>query len=277
MIRNKVLLMLLFSCASQNSLALVNPDSSIYDSRVKTVKYNQDDVYRIDSVIGVGTSIILEPGEKYVTHTFGDSEAWGIKNVGNFYTIKPKAENGDTNLFLATNKRTYLFDIRYHDIKYPAGLGKASFDKRMTFVIKFKYPEVEEKKVKEKREKDKVERALKILDKSNINIDYSRNGDASISPINVWDNGLFTFFKFSPGQIVPVIFSVDAQGVESRVNFSSCLKECFGNVVVVHSVSNTWYLRRGEAVTGIYRGKYQLVRDSISGTSSEKVKRVIIK
>ncbi len=266
---------LLVISISGPAYALVNPDSSRYDSRVKTVTYNQDDVYQIDSVIGVGTSIILEPGEKYVTHTFGDSEAWGIKNVGNYYTIKPKAENGDTNLFLATDKRTYLFDIRYHDIPYPAGRGKASFDKRMTFVIKFRYPEVEAKKAKEILAKNKVKDALDILDKSNVNLDYSRNGDATIAPINVWDNGIFTYFKFSPGQIVPVIFAVDPQGTERRVNYSACVRECSGNVVVAHSISNTWYLRRNNVVTGIYRGKFQGARDSLSGTSTPKVQRVI--
>ncbi|MGE6114123.1 TrbG/VirB9 family P-type conjugative transfer protein [Aeromonas salmonicida] len=266
---------LILMVLSYPSFALVDPASSQYDSRVKTVTYNQDDVYRIDSVIGVGTSIILEPGEEYVTHTFGDSDAWGIKNKGNYYTIKPKAENGDTNLFLATNKRTYLFDIRYHDIQYPAGRGKASFDRRMTFVIKFRYPDVEAKKNKELVAKNKVKSALEILDKSNVNLEYSRNGDSTIAPINVWDNGVFTYFKFSPGQIVPVIFAVDPQGTERRVNFTACVKECSGNVVVAHSISNTWYLRRNNVVAGIYRGKFQGARESLTGTSTPKVQRVI--
>ncbi len=29
------------------------------------------------------------------------------------YFIKPKAENGDTNLTIVTNKRNYNFDVRY--------------------------------------------------------------------------------------------------------------------------------------------------------------------
>lgn len=255
--------------------ALVTPSSSKYDSRMKSVIYNQDDVVRIDAIIGVGTNFILEPGEKYVTHSFGDDGAWAIKNKGNYYTIKPVAANADTNLFLATNKRTYLFDVRYHDMQYPKGKESRFFDERMTFLIRFKYPEVEEKKVAANKEKEKVKNALAILDKSHINLDYLKNGEPSLSPINVWDNGIFTYFKFSPGQIVPIITSVDPTGVESRVNYNACTSECSGNVVVVHRISNTWYLRRGEAVAGIYRGKYKGARESLTGTTTPHVIRVV--
>ncbi|WP_407200961.1 TrbG/VirB9 family P-type conjugative transfer protein [Enterobacter cloacae] len=52
------------------------PTGSAYDSRIKTIMFNADDVTQIDSVIGVQTHIILDPGETYVTHAFGDSDAW---------------------------------------------------------------------------------------------------------------------------------------------------------------------------------------------------------
>lgn len=258
------------------AMALVDPHSSKYDSRVKVVEYNPDDVVRIDSVIGVSTSFIVEDGEEYVDHTFGDGDAWAIKYKKNYYSIKPKQADGDTNLFLATTKRTYMFDVRYHELPYTKGKGEATFDKRMTFLIRFKYPEVEARKNAKKKAKDKVTDALKVLDRSNINLDYLRNGDATISPVNVWDNGIHTYFKFAPGQLVPVIYAVDPKGVESIVNFHACTtRECVGNVVVVHSLSNSWYLRRGEQVAGIYRGKNKGARDSLTGTMAPNVKRVI--
>ncbi|NPE55588.1 TrbG/VirB9 family P-type conjugative transfer protein [Dickeya dadantii] len=258
--------------------ALDIPVGSPYDSRIKTVMYNDEDVTQIDSVLGVATHIIVDPSEHYVTHAFGDSDAWTFSQKDNHFFIKPKAEMGDTNLTIITDKRTYNFDVRYHDEPYLKGSsGKHSFDKKMTFQVKFKYPEIEAaKKAKEADEKRKQEEFSKLLAKG-VNLKYTQNGDKSLLPVNVWDAEGFTYFKFAVGQDIPSVFYVDAAGVENIPLHHSEGK--YKEILVMHKIAKEWRIRYANKVAGIYNkndGSLPSYTAPLTGTVSDKYKRVII-
>lgn len=257
--------------------ALDIPVGSAFDSRIKTVMYNSEDVTKVDSVIGVATHIILDPNETYLTHAFGDSDAWQFSYKKNHYFVKPKAENGDTNLTIVTDKRVYNFDIRYHFEEYLKGSkGKRSFDNKMTFQIQFKYPEVEAKKKKEENDdaKRKVEFS-KLLAKG-VNLKYTINGEPKLAPMNVWDAQGFTYFKFAPGQDIPTITAVDSLGNETKVVTHQ--EGISSQIVVVHRVSREFRLRLGTSVTGVYNENdgRQPVYENYTGTVSDGYKRVTI-
>jgi len=87
--------------------ALVVPEASPYDKRIRTVEYDANDVVRIDGMVGIATHIQLETGEQYVDHAFGDAAGWHFAENANHIFLKPKAEYSHSNLVLITNRRVY--------------------------------------------------------------------------------------------------------------------------------------------------------------------------
>lgn len=276
MIKSRVSLICFFVGFSlvQQAQALQEPSSSEYDSRLKSVSYNPDDVVKVDSVLGVQTHIIIDPSEKYITHAWGDPDAWSFSHKLNHYFIKPKDAMSDTNLTIVTDKREYNFDVRFYDEPYDKK-GKTSFDKRMTFRIKFRYPEIEAAIARKKAEQERLEKQTKEVRRVGYNINYSMNGDvSSIAPMNVWDDGIFTYIKFGPGQEIPVVFYVGDDGEESIVGQHSAGAN--KEIVVMHRVGGKWYLRLGKKVVGLYNNSVKRV-EADSGAYSPSVEREIIK
>ena len=72
--------------------ALNQPQKSLYDGRIRTITYNPDDVVQLDTLAGITTHMMLEPGETYITHAFGDSEAYAFAVNQHHLFLKPKAE-----------------------------------------------------------------------------------------------------------------------------------------------------------------------------------------
>lgn len=270
-----LLVALIFS--SYQVSALDVPVGSAYDSRIKTVTYNADDVTQIDSMLGVATHIILDPKETYLTHAFGDSDAWNLAHKGNHYFVKPKAENGDTNLTIVTDKRTYNFDVRYHSEDYLKGAkGKRTFDKKMTFQIQFKYPEIEAAKQRVAVEEEKKKQVFSQLLAKGVNTKYTTNGNKSLLPLSGWDSQGFTYMKFAVGQSIPNIYKVDYDGTERIIQRH--MEGTYSEIVVLHGVSKEWHLRLGSSVAGVYNENDGTlpVYPSSTGTVSDKFKRVII-
>lgn len=260
-----------------NVYALDVPTGSAFDSRIKTITYNEEDVTRIDSMIGVQTHIILDPKETYVTHAFGDSDAWSLGHKENHYFIKPKAENGDTNLTIVTNKRSYNFDVRYHSKDYlKAVKGSRSFDRDMTFQVQFKYPEIEAAKKKAAADEEKTRQVFSQLLAKGVNLKYSTNGNKAILPLNTWDSQGFTYFKFAVGQDIPNIYKFDATGTERTL--MRHMEGKYSEIVVMHGISKEWHLRLGTAVAGVFNDNdgSQPVYPSLTGTVSDQLRRVII-
>ena len=264
-------LLLCLALNAGNVWALQEPTGSAYDSRLKTVPFNEDDVVKIDTALGVHTLIILDPKEQYITHAFGDPEAWTFGRKLNYVFIKPKEVLGDTNLSIVTDKRVYTFDVRFHEIPYPTDARK-TFDKRMTFRVKFRYPEIEAAIAKKKMEEEKIKKQFADVRKSGNNLDYNMNGDLAIAPVNVWDDGLFTKMKWKVGQDVPVIFYVNDDGEETIVGQHSSGR--YKDIVVLHRVAKKWHIRLGDKVVGIYNNNFSPV-ESGTETSSENIIRVL--
>src|SRR5512143_2657235 len=109
------------------------------DRRIRYVSYDPDDVVPIDAVPGVVTHIVLEPGEAYVTHAFGDGKAWDFAVKSNHCFLKAVATNADSNLTVVTDRRSYHFALKL--LTEP---GAAP-----TYEIAFRYPDTEARKRRE--------------------------------------------------------------------------------------------------------------------------------
>jgi len=87
-----------------------------------------------------------------------------------------------------------------------------------------------------------------LRDLSAFNFKYQYTGEPSIAPVKVFDNGEFTYFQFAKKNAeYPAIFSVDASGFESLVNFRAT-----GDYIVVEKVSPQFTLRNGTDIVCVY-------------------------
>ncbi len=256
--------------AASPALAAQTPTPSKFDGRIGYVTYNAADVVTLHTTAGVATHIALQEGENYVTHAFGDAEAWSFAVERNHVFIKPKADLADSNLILVTDQRTYTFKLVYH----------ASKAAEVVYSMSFHYPDVAAKAKAAVAERGAIEAGFSAPP-ANARVNYTMSGDKAISPVNVWDDGKFTYFKFAPNRDVPAIYMVDADGQEAIVNRNST--GAASDVVVVQKVNAKWRLRLGHQVLGVFNEDLLAGWDapiathpqSATGTSSDLVQRVV--
>lgn len=258
-------LALVVSLASMPLQALQYPTSSPYDHRIRTISYNPDDVTQIETVIGVATHIELEPGEKVITPAFGDSDAYQFGSEGHHVFLKPIADQADTNLVLVTDRRSYAFRLSLRDDRNNA-----------IYQVRFSYPEEEAERrriaLEEERRRQRVEDGFS-QQRDAYNLEYTMAGDEELAPINAWDNGEHTFFKFQGNREIPSIFYVNADGEESLVNRTTRGES--NNIIVIHTVAAEYRLRLGDRVLGVYNENYTGGIANDTGTSSPVIERTI--
>ena len=217
-------------------LALHHPTKSTFDTRIRYTPFNAHDVVQLNTVIGIATHVVLEEGEQYVTHAFGDANAYAFAVEKNHLFLKPKAENADTNLAVVTDRRSYHFRLTF----------QSSTQASAVYQLAFTYPEQLKKATLEKDfQKGGYE----------FNLNYTMSGDKDIAPLHAWDNGNFTYFKFADHRDLPAIYMVDADDQESMVNRHNIGEA--SNIVVVHKVSDRWIFRLGDRALAIYNESYK--------------------
>lgn len=243
------------------AFALDVPTSSRYDHRIRYVTYNRADVVQVDTVLGVATHIELEPGEEYVTHVFGDAAAYAFTRKANHIFIKPKAEQANTNLIVVTDRRSYKFRLEFKSTRAGA-----------TYEMSFNYPDTQSRATRAALEKAAVDEAFRV-EPGQANLKYTMSGDTDIAPVNAWDNGRFTFFKFAANVDMPAIYMVDAEGNESLINTTT--KGASNNILMVHKVNPKFIVRLGNRALAVFNEAYDAQGvDNTTGTASPVVERV---
>ena len=257
------LLVILVATAGLRARGMDDPRRSPYDPRVRFVDYNPNDVVQVDTVIGIATHMVLEQGERYVIHAFGDSEAWSFNHTDNHLFIKPKADQAQTNLIVVTDRRSYCFRLRYSHTRLASAV----------YQLEFRYPDSEASRTGEAARQEALEQGFG-LERAGYNLQYTMSGDVDIAPVNAWDNKEFTFFKFPGNRDIPAIYMVDPAGEESIVNRHTVGEA--NDVVVLHKVNARWVMRLGDRALAVFNERFS--PDGVantSGTSSAAVKRVI--
>lgn len=234
---------LLLSCPA---LAENKPQVHDNDSRIKTIIYRENDVIPISASYKHITHIDLGVGEKIVDIAAGDTESWMFATTANNdgILLKPLSSNAKTNLTVITEKRKYYFD-----------LNRATASK--TFSVNFKYPADEFKKFQDKMKRDErasLNKQLGVdpISPENWNFNYLLEGDNEVSPVNIFDDGKFTYLEFGKKEI-PAIFSVDKNRNESVVNFHKK-----GRYIVIENIYRQLTLRKGSDMTCILNKEYDV-------------------
>ncbi len=271
-----------------NAYAASYPDGSQQDRRIKTVEYSPTNTVVINAVAGLAVHIVLAPGEKYITHVFGDPKAWAFAHVGNSYFIKPTSDEfADTNLVIVTDRHTYNILLRAISSYTTKGSDGAPVRhlihvpwtmKVATVQVTYQYPETKAKLTTEALEKQQIAASLKAWKYAGpVNLNYvmsNDKGSKAIQPLNVWDNYRFTFFRFAPNATLPALFAVGPDSKEGIANVS--IEGENHNIIVAHSVAGQWRIRYGKQVVGVVNKGYKPSEGANpSGTDSPDVRRVL--
>jgi len=243
------------------------------DSRIREIDYDPGQVYRITGAFRTATQIVFSPDETIRHAAIGDSVAWEVAAEGSVLFLKPRERHQATNLLVVTDRageaRHYAFELAARD---PADRSAIAYQ------IRFRYPAddqaqaavalaavarvVEDRLIGLELQQGVVE--------GNRNLAYSVQGDGSLQPSEVTDNGRFTVLRFPGAQSIPAIFAVTDDGTERLVPF-----DVRGEFVVIHAVSRGLRLRRGRSVLCIFNEAYDARGASVgTGTASPNVDRV---
>lgn len=227
--------------------ALETPKRSQEDHRIQYVNYSEDNVVRINAANGCITTVIFSPSEQVVNYGSGYSTAWEFATADNRFFLKPKDKDGTTNIVVVTNKRVYAFDV--YLVEKPANA---------TYKLTFRYPkEYLEAQIAAGQEAY-VNKRLESADphlnpqgKNGLNYHYTMNfgesaGSKELAPVQVYDNGRFTYMKFKEHSEFPAIYSVSSDG-EAIIN-----THIEDQTLVIHGVYAEYRLRAGSDVVGIY-------------------------
>jgi type IV secretion system protein VirB9 len=265
-------LALALALTTATTLALDIPDRSRYDGRIRYAVYNPGDVVQLDTCIGMAMRIELEPGETYADHAFGDPHAWMARTHQNHFTIRPgSADNAnsippadmqaDTNLLLITNKRAYSFKVSYSGTR----------NCRPYYALIFRYPDSEARQAQAAADKANLE-ATFAAGTGRVNLDYSMSGNresvAALAPINAWDDGVHTYFRFAPGQELPTVYVAGPDG-ETLVN-----RHMHDPLTIVaQRIAHKWTLRIGDLALRIWNRRPDLAVETGTGTVSPWIER----
>ena len=218
------------------------------DSRICTLEYQPNQVYKIYGFLGFPTVIIFDEGETVEQRDLirGYKNAWVASTEadggGNTLKIELKVDHGDdarTNLFVRTKKgnekRWYVFEL---NVSRTDGVAASAQEKGMTWLVRFNYSP---------RNTLKDEKEFEFTGKENFR--YQACGDKKEFPYLSWDDGKFMFLWFYNEQEIPAVFAVDSDKEERMVN--SHMQGA--SIKVVHRVVDELRLRGGKSVVCIKR------------------------
>jgi len=137
--------------------------------------------------------------------------------------------------------------------------------------ITLNYPDIDQARADALARADQVDRALTDTALA-INWEgYTMSGDQSLAPVNAWDDGAQTWLRFAPGQDLPAVYFVDADGNEVIANRHMA----DDHTIVMHRVAAKWHLRLGGQVLAVYNERSDHTRSLSTRTVSPDVERVI--
>lgn len=243
--------------------AEVHPTRGRGDARVRTARYDADEVYRVHGFVGYQIDIEFAPGEAFVGLAAGDIEGLSYVAETNHLFLKPRAVSVATNLTVLTTRHEYQLD--YSVTSAPVG----ETDPDLLYVLRFEYP---------KSSGDRGDAGMRRVEhdlqagpaERPHNFNYWYCGASPLKPISAWDDGVHTHVSFRAQAELPALFVANDDGSESLLNF-----DIEGGEIVIQRVARRFILRRG-ALTGciVNRGFAGSAERLESGTVSREVHRI---
>lgn len=265
----KAAITLAVALACSGAAALETPKSAGVDKLIRTVAFHPLDVIYLPVSVGGTLHVVLEAGEEYKFHSFGDSSAFHeLEHFGRDLFIKAKAiRKPPIALALVTDKRRYAFKLQIQPARDD---GTTLGD--MVYRVEIKYPDAEREADIRERAREAIRERLAESRQGVENRNYWKAGSLDIAPVEAWDDGTHTFMRFE-GEL-PAVYYSPSPGVEVLVD--TRVQGAASDVLVLHRTARNWVLRLGaEKVLAIENRGYGPGRINETGTTSPGVERRI--
>lgn len=248
------------------------------DPRIKTLVYNENEVYSFVTRSGFQSSIEFSRDENIETLSIGDSIGWQVTPAVNRIFIKPLQRNGITNLAVITNKRSYQFELLATD-------SRNNHSTSHVYVLRFFYPDENGYKADPT---DRTRGDLRPISNTPIpelpasfapapapsapvslpedfsapplsappppaaipaafNYNYTLTGPDSLAPTKVYDDGKSTYLELPPSALAPTVSIVSPVGSEIPVPAKRQ-----GNMLVVNQVVDKLTIRNGNDLVCLF-------------------------
>jgi type IV secretion system protein VirB9 len=206
--------------AGAHKSARIEPAKDGYINAIQVYPYTRGALYQLYAAVNQVTDIALEPGEKLVSVSAGDTVRWVVgdttsgegKDAIVHILVKPIGADLDTNLVITTDRRTYHLEMHSSAATYMAS-------------VSWTYPAGDLVALKKQRsDADSV--AAAVAD-TGVNIEqlrfrYRIEGDAPWKPRQVFDDGAKVYIQFSSGLAqseAPPLFVIGPDGKSALVNY----------------------------------------------------------
>lgn len=266
--------MLLLCCMSAPAFAVQPSYPAPDDSRVRFIEFDPYNVATIYARIGVATLVMLDPKEEIVDMAGGDTGAWGVASNGakNGFFLKPTAVLANANMHVITkNGNVYNIDLRLAQKKEPHYLTVWYRYPKQATAEKIAQIKKEQAEQRAHDEKEQIKNLLTI-GRPVKNRHYSVQGSSAILPVDVWDDGVATYFRFAANDI-PAVYIEGADGKEALVNFTGTPDD----VLILQGIAAKFVLRMGNALVAcIYNDAYeQRGARPTTNTVSPQIERIL--
>jgi type IV secretion system protein VirB9 len=226
-------------------------------------EYEPDRIYEVRTGLGITTQIELSPSEDILDYSTGFNSGWELNRRDNVFYLKPKNVDVDTNMMVRTATHSYLFELKVVATDWTA-LEQA---KRagVHYKIAFSYPNntvfsaaaAAEAKGGPKPRQSEIDTEIDKARAYYFDYSYStRTKNKWLVPVNVYDDGQFTYIRFNninrfPTGDFPAVFGREREGSEDFL-VNTTVED---NTLVVHGTYPFLVVRHGKNVVGLRRNK----------------------
>jgi type IV secretion system protein VirB9 len=286
--KRSLLWIALLMSISSHAVADVVPTPGSKDARMRTVTYDPSQVARVLTAVGSALVVSFSPDESITAVAVSDSKDLMAIPRGNFLFMKAKTSLPAQPVIVLTSgpngMRRYVFEVE------TATQAESAADSPDIFYsVEFDYPEdraaarkAAQRNRRAVEEQGAIARELAGSHddergaagiphaKGARNFHYVARGNQTLLPVEVYDNGYSTVFRFAGNMRIPAIFRINPDGSEATANYS-----VKGDSVIVGAVASGWRLRDGNTVLCVLNRAYDKIGSSPgTNTTSSRVERV---
>jgi type IV secretion system protein VirB9 len=232
-----------------NAAARMEPVKDGYINAIQVYPYTKGALYQLYAAVNQVTDVALEPGEKLVSVSAGDTVRWVVgdtssgegKDTQVHILVKPVGADLETNLVITTDRRTYHLEMRSSQATYMAS-------------VSWTYPGSELVSLRKQRaEFDAATTAVTDVGVklNELRFRYRIEGDAPWKPTQVFDDGAKVYIQFPPGLAqseAPPLFVIGPDGKPALVNY-----RVRGTIYIVDRLFAAAELRLGTAPQRVVR------------------------
>ncbi|MBY5827837.1 P-type conjugative transfer protein VirB9 [Rhizobium leguminosarum] len=288
MIKKALLMTYALLILAQDARAEDSPLAGRFDPRMRYLSYNPDQVVRLSTAVGATMVVTFAANETVTSVAVSNSKDLAALPRGNYLFFKASKALAPQPVIVLTSgemgMRRYVFSISSKPMEH---LDKEQSD--LYFSVQFGYPadeaaarrklaarQAETNRARaswryQQRAREMLEAPLTEVYPGANNWHYVAQGDQSLNPSEVFDNGQTTIFSFRGNTRIPSIYVVNPDGTEAAANYF-----VKGIYIEVSSVARGWKLRDGRKVLCIWNTNFDAVgRNPGTGTVRPDVERVV--